>query len=87
VLTKTQLRTAKTNELERLQACIQAELDSRIEAELEIRRQQQKLQQQRERGDAKDRIQEPALRERVASIHPVAEKVSLRESSKFAEAL
>ena len=56
MLTNTQLRTAKTAELERLQARIQAELDSRIEAELENRRQRQKLQQQRERGDAKDQL-------------------------------
>jgi hypothetical protein len=40
MLTKTQLREAKTAELERLQARIATELESRIEAELENRRRQ-----------------------------------------------
>jgi hypothetical protein len=35
VLTKTQLTTAKTGELERLQARIQTELDMRVEQELQ----------------------------------------------------
>jgi hypothetical protein len=35
VLTKTQLRTAKTQELERLQARIQAELETRVQQELQ----------------------------------------------------
>jgi len=35
VLTKTQLRTAKTQELERLQARIQTELETRVQQELQ----------------------------------------------------
>jgi len=53
VLTKTQLRTAKSTELERLKA--------RIEAELEERRQQQQQQQQQQRKQR----QEPGAKERL----------------------
>jgi hypothetical protein len=42
VLTKTQLRTAKTAELERLQARIQEELDSRVQPDLQRLKRDQK---------------------------------------------
>ncbi len=43
MLTETQLRTAKTAELERLQARIQEELDSRVQPDLQRLKQDQKI--------------------------------------------
>jgi hypothetical protein len=51
LLTKTQLRAAKTKELERLRARIEKELESRIEADLENKR-----QRERERTEGKEQL-------------------------------